>query len=94
MKNEYVIVGVDRNSRDLPEDHAVRKNGPAMNYRVRFGRRLLGNGTDSGKSDDNKSDRGENSVENPHCTPLHATATAEIIGAIGRSKSNDRVRSA
>jgi hypothetical protein len=51
MKHEDVIVGIDGDAGDLTENHAVRKNGPAVNDGVRFGRFLLGgcsDGEDSG----------------------------------------------
>ena len=38
MKDEHMIVGIDGDTGHLTENHPVRKNGPAVNDSVRFGR--------------------------------------------------------
>src|SRR5258707_640672 len=98
VKDKNVIMRIDGDARDLTEDHAVRKNGPAMNDGVWFGRLLLGRCGDGGDSR-RQSERYKGSARNQHgrtsssasqsCGAHVCGLAAEIISAKREQKSSD-----
>src|SRR5713226_5866356 len=97
MKDENMIVGIDGDAGNLAEDHAVRKNGPAVHHRVGISGILLGRRRASEKCGQEKR-KHEVSTKNQHGPPLRLQtsrvlrvqfAMAEIIGAKRRQKTSE-----
>src|SRR5260370_1672280 len=69
MKEENMIMGIDGDAGNLAEDHAVRKNGPAVHHRVGISGILLGRRRASEKCGQEKR-KHEVWTKNQHGAPL------------------------